>query len=38
MRGAYDWENDVFALHATIGDCAYSYEWAGEEYSVEPQC
>jgi hypothetical protein len=36
--GAYDWENDVFTLDATIGDCAYAYERAGEEYSVEPQC
>lgn len=36
--GAYDWENDVFTLEVSIGDCAHVYERAGEEYSVEPQC
>ncbi|MEX1134829.1 MAG: alpha/beta fold hydrolase [Acidimicrobiia bacterium] len=38
--GSYDFETDTFALDVTLGspDCAYSYERAGADVSVEDSC
>jgi hypothetical protein len=36
--GAYDAENDTFTLEVTIGECAYTYERAGEAYTAESSC
>ncbi|HEY6628686.1 MAG TPA: alpha/beta fold hydrolase [Acidimicrobiia bacterium] len=38
--GSYDYDTDTFALEVTIGspDCAYSYERAGADISLEDSC
>lgn len=36
--GSYDWEEDVFALDATIAGCRHVYSRVGEDYVLESAC
>jgi hypothetical protein len=39
-EGSYNWDEDVFSLDVEVGsqECRYTYERAGEDYTVEDNC